>query len=266
MRERQYYVQSLIEIDEQREIAYRYLSDFAANRTTWYRDPKKTNLAMLLKKDVVMFAARGVATAEEFVIEAFRACESSSEETVIGNTWQAVVAAISSDTLDTGDMMTVRDGALYVCELKSQTNTVNSSSFPQELRELKDKCAAQKRFKRASNQDVLPAFCILKEKKPIDEMRTYRTSERDQANKDIDGFCYRYLAGPAFWQWLTGFDSVEGLVEDPSRIDTGDVASARKECMERLLQEMNDALNQRFLPRSIAGVLRLKRMLHEPKQ
>lgn len=49
-----------------------------------------------------MFAARGVATAEEFVLEAFRACESSSEETVMGNLWQALIAAISSDTLDTG--------------------------------------------------------------------------------------------------------------------------------------------------------------------
>ncbi len=137
-----------------------------------------------------MFAARGVATAEEFVLEAFRACESSSEETVMGNLWQALIAAISSDTLDTGDMMTVRDGALYVCELKSQVNTTNSASFPQELRELKDKCETQRRFKRASNQQVLPAFCVLRHNKAIDEIRTYQPDERDQANRDIAGFQY----------------------------------------------------------------------------
>ena len=111
---------------------------------------------------------------------------------------QALIAAISSDTLDTGDMMTVRDGALYVCELKSQVNTTNSASFPQELRELKDKCETQRRFRRASNQQVLPAFCVLRHNKAIDEIRTYQPDERDQANRDIAGFQYRYLTGAGF--------------------------------------------------------------------
>lgn len=262
MSERTYYVLSLDEIDEQRNVAYEHLATFAKNRAAWYRDPKRTNLAMLLKKDIVMFAARGVATSDEFVSEAFRACESSSEETVIGNTWQAVVAAISSDTLDTGDMMTVREGCLYVCELKSQRNTTNSSSFAQELRQLKDKCETQKRFKRASKQEVVPAFCVLKEKKAIDEFRVFHANERDLANKDIEGFRYRYLTGPAFWQWLTGFDSVEGLVDDVAHIDTGDVAQARAECLARLQHEMAEALNEHLLSATIQGVLALKRILY----
>lgn len=107
-------------------------------------------------------------------------------------------------------MMTVRDGALYVCELKSQVNTTNSASFPQELRELKDKCETQRRFKRASNQQVLPAFCALRHNKAIDEIRTYQPDERDQANRDIAGFQYRYLTGAAFWQGLP--------VSTPSRV------------------------------------------------
>ena len=191
------------DVARQRAIAYDMLREFSAKRAAYYRDSSKINLKKLLGKDVIMFAARGVATAEEFVLEAFRACESSSEETVMGNLWQALIAAISSDTLDTGDMMTVRDGALYVCELKSQVNTTNSASFPQELRELKDKCETQRRFKRASNQQVLPAFCVLRHNKAIDEIRTYQPDERDQANRDIAGFQYRYLTGAAFWQWLT---------------------------------------------------------------
>ena len=171
------------DVARQRAIAYDMLREFSAKRAAYYRDSSKINLKKLLGKDVIMFAARGVATAEEFVLEAFRACESSSEETVMGNLWQALIAAISSDTLDTGDMMTVRDGALYVCELKSQVNTTNSASFPQELRELKDKCETQRRFKRASNQQVLPAFCVLRHNKAIDEIRTYQPDERDQANR-----------------------------------------------------------------------------------
>lgn len=244
--------------DQQRAVAYRFLDEFAAKRTAYYRDPKKLNLKKLLAKDVVMFAARGVLTAEEFVTEAFRACESSSEETVIGSTWQAIVSAISSDTLDTGDMMTVRDGALYVCELKSQVNTTNSSSFPQELRELKDKCEAQRRFRRASNQDVKPAFCVLRNKQAIDEVRVYQPNERDLANQDIAGFQYRYLAGAAFWKWLTGFDSVEGLVDDVSRINVGDVRLARQECLDRLQEEMRCALEANGLDDSMNSVIALR--------
>lgn len=263
MGDTQYYIQSLDEIAKQRTIAYDKLSEFARNRISWYRNKSKISLSKLLGKDVVMFASRGVATAEEFVVEAFHACESSSEETVMGTTWQSIIAAISSDTLDTGDMMTVRDNALYVCELKSQTNTTNSSSFPQELRELKDKCEAQRRFRRASNQEVLPAFCVLRNKKAIDEWRTFDPDARDIANQDIRGFKYRYLAGSAFWQWLTGFDSVEGLVDDIGRIKTGNVREARQECLGRLQLEMAEALNDNNLGNSISDVLELKRIMHK---
>ena len=263
MGDTQYYIQSPDEIAKQKDIAYDKLSEFAQNRISWYRDKSKISLSKLLGKDVVMFASRGVSSAEEFVSEAFRACESSSEETVMGTTWQSIIAAISSDTLDTGDMMTVRDNALYVCELKSQTNTTNSSSFPQELRELKDKCEAQRRFKRASNQEVLPAFCVLRNKKPIDEWRTFDPDARDVANQDIRGFKYRYLAGSAFWQWLTGFDSVEGLVDDLERIDIGHVREARQECLDRLQEEMLEALRENNLGDSIADVLELKRLVHK---
>lgn len=263
MGDTQYYIQSPDEIAKQKDIAYDKLSEFAQNRISWYRDKSKISLSKLLGKDVVMFASRGVSSAEEFVSEAFRACESSSEETVMGTTWQSIIAAISSDTLDTGDMMTVRDNALYVCELKSQTNTTNSSSFPQELRELKDKCEAQRRFKRASNQEVLPVFCVLRNKKPIDEWRTFDPDARDVANQDIRGFKYRYLAGSAFWQWLTGFDSVEGLVDDLGRIDIGHVREARQECLDRLQEEMLEALRENNLGDSIADVLELKRLVHK---
>ena len=245
-------------IQARRDIAYAALTEFSAKRAAWYRDRTKINLKKLLSKDVVMFAARGVATAEEFVEESFRACESSSEETVMGTTWQAIIASISSDTLDTGDMMTVREGDLYVCELKSQSNTTNSSSFVQELRELKDKCEAQARFRRASNQRVLPAFCVLRNNRSIDEMRVYHADMRDQATQDMNGFEYRYLAGSAFWTWLTGFDSVEGLVNDVNLIDIGDIVQAREECRERLQAEMTSALRSSNLGTTLNDVLMLK--------
>lgn len=249
------------DLQKRRDIIYAKLGEFAAKRATWYRDEKCTNIKKLLSKDVVMFAARGVTTAAEFVDEAFRAYESSSEEGVMGSMWQAIIAAIASDTLDTGDMMTVRDGALYVCELKSQSNTTNSASFPQELRELKDKCEAQSRFRRASSQKVLPAFCVLRSAKSVDEVRTFSADVRDQANRDIDGFKYRYLEGKAFWLWLTGFEGVEGIIEDLELINTGEVVEARGECIERLHKEMSQALKSNGFGNSINDVLALKKVL-----
>lgn len=67
MGDTQYYIQSLDEIAKQRAVAYDKLSEFARNRVSWYRDRSKISLSKLLGKDVVMFASRGVATAEEFV-------------------------------------------------------------------------------------------------------------------------------------------------------------------------------------------------------
>lgn len=92
-------------------------------------------------------------------------------------------------------------------------------------------------------------------------LRVFHPDERDQANKDIDGFQYRYLAGSAFWRWLTGFDSVEGLVDDTSRIDLGDVKEAREECRARLHTEMNEALSENHLGNTMEDVLELKRIM-----
>lgn len=248
-------------LSEQRQIVYDALGRFAKKRAEWYRDKKAINLKGLLSKDIVMFASRGVATADEFVIEAFHAKESTSEETVMGTLRQEICAAVSADTLDTGDMTTLRDGDLYVCELKSQKNTVNSSSFPQELRELRDKCETLERFRRASRQKVLPAFCVMRSDKRIDEWREFTPNHRDQANRDLAGFRYRYLAGSGFWRWIIGLDSIDNLIEDFGLINLGDVRQAREECIRRLKSEMSEALDKEGLGHSMNDVLELRRRL-----
>lgn len=246
-------------LDEQRKAVYDALSRFAKKRCEWYGDKRAINLKGLMEKDIVMFASRGVRTADEFVVEAFHAKESTSEETIMGTLRQEICAAVSADTLDTGDMTTLRDGDLYMCELKSQANTTNSSSFPQELRELRDKCEAMSRFRRASSQKILPAFCVMRNRKSIDEWRVYVPSERDQANKDLDGFRYRYLAGAGFWNWLIGMDSVDDLIEDFGRVDLGGVREAREECIARLESEMAEALRLEGLGHTMNDVLELRR-------
>lgn len=244
----------------QREVAYKQLVDFSSNRSAYYKDERRISLDALLAKDVIMFAARGVKTSVEFAHEAFRAIESSSEETVMGNRWQQIVAAISSDTLDTGDLTTLREGALWVCELKSQRNTTNSSSFPQELRELREKVRLQSRYQRASKQPIKAAFCILKSNKSVDEMRVFKSGDLDTTNRDLDGFEYRYLEGKSFWQWLVGVDNPQGLIDDLDKLEIGDVAQARQDAIERVTRELEEALDANGLPHTVQGVLELKRL------
>ncbi|MCH4053914.1 MAG: hypothetical protein LKH08_00035 [Atopobiaceae bacterium] len=249
------------DISEQRRLAYERLKQFTQNRINYYESDTVT-VKKLLSKDVVMFAAKGVKTSDEFVDEAFRAIESSSEETVMGNTWQAIIAAISQDTLDTGDLTTVRDGCLYVCELKAQTNTTNSTSFPGELRALRDKVEQKRHFARASNQPIKAAFCVLRSKKAIDEVREFSLSnEYDHTNDDLVGFEYRYLTGAAFWRWLTGFSSAEGgLIDDVSSLDVDEIRKARIACLNKLHMDMNNALSEERLPHTIQGILELKKI------
>ncbi len=251
---------------KQQQVALEFLGIFAEQRLDYYQSPNRDGLTLrgLLSKDVVMFAARGVYTADEYVEEAFRAKESSSEETVMGNTWQAIIAAISADTLDSGDLMTVRDGALWVCELKAQPNTTNSSSFPQELRELKTKLEIQSRYQRASRQPLRAAFCVMRSNRSRDEERVYQAADGDRANYDLNGFAYRYLEGKKFWRWLADLDGPEGLVEDASALcaNRDAIRLARQKRMAALKQEMHDALDEYGLPHTIDGVLRLKKLLN----
>ena len=252
-----------LQFNQKRESAYRHINEYVRDRTAYYRDTttKGINLKKLLSKDIIMFAARGVTTSDEFAEESFKAIESSSEETVMGNRWQAIIAAVSSDTIDSGDITTVRDGVLWICELKSQPNTTNSSSFPQELRALKAQLKERGRYQRASKQPLKAAFCILRSNKSIDEMRTYHAAEGDNANRDLNGFEYRHLEGKAFWKWLVGTDSPQGLINDTTRIEKGDIVEARQKALARVKRELNDALDDHKLPHTIDGVLELKRVL-----
>ena len=107
---------------------------------------------------------------------------------MIGSMWQKVIAAISADTIDSGDLTTVRDGAVYVCELKAQVNTTNSSSFPQELRGLRQRMSEIAGRRRASAQPVKAALCITRDWKSVDEVRTFTASDVVRENRDLDGF------------------------------------------------------------------------------
>lgn len=246
---------------EAREQSLAVIEQYQENRINWYQAVK---LAQILKKDIAMFAARGVSHADEFVSEAFRAIESSSEETVMGNHWQKILATISRDTFDTGDLTTERDGAIWVCEVKSQPNTTNSSSFPQELRSLRTRQEEISRRRRTLNQEVKVAYCILrdpaKKGKGVDEVRTYPAENLLKETQDLAGFEYRYISGKQFWKWLTGFESevailmpLQGIMEKAHH-----VAVEREKAIDRLRQELHMKLFEFGLGTKIDDVVKLR--------
>lgn len=247
------------DLSNHRDIALQFIREYQNQRIEWY---DKVVLKKFLAKDVTMFAARGCVTAFDYLNEAFHATESSSEETVIGTTWQKILASISDDTLDTGDLTTLRGGVLWVLELKSQPNTTNSSSLPQELRSLRSRKEEIEGRRRASGQQVKAALCIAREGKVNaagkDETVTYRSSTLQRENRDLDGFEYRYISGKKFWQWLAGYDSEVGLLMPISDIDGTNVKLARDRCYVRLSLELTNMLDRNDLGRTIDDLVKLR--------
>ncbi|MDO8964373.1 MAG: PmeII family type II restriction endonuclease [Coriobacteriia bacterium] len=241
--------------EDPKELLKRELKAFGTARAAWYRNPRSCNIKHLLKKDVLMFAARGVKTADEFVDEAFRAYESSSEEGVMGTLWQAIVTGLSSDTLDTGDLTTDRDGALWACELKAQKNTTNSSSSVQELRDLKARMQEMGQYKRSTKKPIKGAYCVLRGP-DVDEEREFKP-RRAGKDEDLRGFKYRYLSGRSLWRWLTGVETPIDLIGNLDDLDVDDVLKARAECVARLKKELAAMLKEKKLGTTIQDVLKL---------
>lgn len=252
-------------LPEHRMKTLEIIKEYQNKRLDWYRGNLKPidrnpSLKKLLAKDIAMFAARGITTAEEYVEAAFHAIESSSEETVMGNTWQHIITEISNNTVESGDFTTERDGIIWVCELKSQTNTTNSSSFPQELRTLKARVEESSRRRRASRKQVKAAICISRDNNPKDEIKTYTPSDFQYENRDLAGFEYRYISGEKFWKWLTGYSSAIGLLMPLSHNITGgnEVAEARTQCIQSLKCELRELLAKHELSNSIDDLVKLR--------
>lgn len=248
-----------------REKCLAILAEYQEKRLDYYNNG--ITLAKIMTKDIAMLSARGVATADEYVEEAFHAVESSSEETVMGNFWQRILSAISEDTLDTGDLTTNRDNVLWVCEVKAQTNTTNSSSFPQELRGIRSRMQELEGRKRASKQPVRAAYCVLRDKsnkgQGVDEIRIFQSSDLQRENRDLNNFKYRYITGKSFWRWLTGFDSEIAILMPLRDLEAmgAEVKIARDAALTRLQKQLRDELNDLNLGITIDDVVKYRRFM-----
>lgn len=245
--------------EEKKRVAREIIVEYQQSRLDSYG---KMRLNQLLGKDTLLFAARGISTAHGFVNEAFLAAESSSEETVMGNSRQALAIRLGQ-ALDGGDLIIVRDGIRYVCEMKSQTNTTNAGGLAAVLQELRKGIQDQQRAMRVhrtvSSQEVRGAILVSRSSKSKDEELVYHANtEAKRTYPGIDGFSYRYISGVYMWRWVAGvddpielFDSIGGL--DPE----GKLEEARKNALARIHRDLDKQLERRGLPDSIDSIYAL---------
>ena len=228
------------------------LADYRRQRLKFY---SAVSLNDLLVKDVVMFALRGVSSADEFIHDAFSALESSSEETVIGSTWQRIAQDLARPAvIDAGDILAERDGTLWVVELKSQTNTLNARSSPQTIRALKarvDDHASSRGVRRTS---VRAMIAVLRGPSQTTEVK-FQPKRINDTNRDLIGFSYTYIVGREFWAWLTGRPNIVAFVG--THVGSGsELKAAKEQSLKKLKGEMQRLLTSKGLGTSISDLIR----------
>lgn len=238
--------------DEQDQRAVsRALEDYIHGRREFYA---KFKLAQLLKKDVLMLALKGASNADQFVEFAFSAFESSSEETKMGDVCQRIALDLANPpAIDASDMLLERDGVLWAVEVKAQTNTLNSKSKPQTLRELQHSIVRYRSNRTVRRREVQAMIGIVRGG-ARDTWETYHAQPHDTANRDLDDFKYRYIVGKNFWKWLTGRDNIAPVF---AAIDTTrkPLVEAIIACIARLKTQMRESLKSAGLSDSIEDVI-----------
>ncbi|MFN0147379.1 MAG: PmeII family type II restriction endonuclease [Dehalococcoidia bacterium] len=222
---------------------------FVERRGAFYRAPAPI-LAHLLRKDVLLYALRGVKTADEFIDHAFPAYESSSEETMWGNTWHKAIANAAPRTVGGGDLRTERDGTLWIIELK--LGPQNANAVAQDLRSLRAKVRAETEHHPGRRSvDAMYAFV---RGEPRDMRKTYWA--KSPANKDIDGWSYQHMVGLPFLRWISADFDPAVLVERLSDV-TAALPGLRERCLATLKEMLDERLRRAGLASDISGVMAL---------
>lgn len=225
------------------------LADYAQKRAAAYA---KMRLGHLLRKDVLLFALRGVEESGAFVREAFAALESSSEETMMGNFWQSVLGQLATaPAVDLSDLVVEKDGTLWVMEVKAQTNTLNARSLPGTLAAIWARIQEYRRYSSARRREIKPLIGVLRGPS-TDVTRTldWSTTRPAGAPPQIE---YRYLVGEALWLWLTGRPNVMALVGD-LKAHQDVIKTARQDALVRLTRELRELLRSRGLPDNLEAL------------
>lgn len=224
--------------------------DYLRRRLEYYSAPRQL-LRNLLKKNGLVYALRGIETADDFAEQVFAAHETSSEETMLGNAWQSALAAVSPNSVGGGDLRTERDGTLWIIQVKTSRGQ-NAGAEAQDLRMLKTKLISE-RDHHPGRHNVKAMMGFVRGP-AANEWRTYRS--KSVANADIDTFQYQYMAGAPSLEWCSAAFDVEVLIE-ALQPQVRTVQAARGECVEAVKSALKQALTDEGLKHDMSSVLRL---------
>jgi hypothetical protein len=231
---------------------------FANARLAYLRAPRPL-LTKLLRKDALLFAMRGIQTADEFVEQAFAAHESSSEETMWGHAWQAAIAKVSPHTVGAGDLKTDRDGVLWIIEVKMGPQ--NAKSVEQDLRALRAKVRAESGVHHPGRKGVQAMYAFVRGA-PRDKIEWHRSKTSTDA--DLDGFQYTHLVGLPFLRWVSADFTASALLAKLAA-RAAEIRSAREQCIADLKALLRQRLVEAGLEPTMAGVMALSDRLAQRK-
>jgi hypothetical protein len=242
----------MTEQEESRErarlLVQRAIEDYVEKRIAYYS--RRDLLKDLLRKDHLIFALKGARSANDWLTEALNAHESSSEETMMGNSWQQILGNLSR-SVGAGDLLVEKDDMLWVVEMKSQTNTLNAVSLAQTVRSLRRKVLDQQQPRTPGRRGVFAMIGVIRGP-AADSYLRYSATTRE--NADIDGFQYRYIVGAPFRAWLTGLSNPAELISDWRDLAER-MGQARDQCRIRVLSELVKVLSDRKLPLDVNSIL-----------
>ena len=223
--------------------------DFVARRIAYYDDPRL--LPKLLDRNLLLFALRGTRDVSEFVDAALAAHEAASEETMLGNAWQAAIAEIVPHAVGGGDLRMERDGELWIVQLKMSPKQ-NSSAMAQDIRILRNKVLSE-RDHHPGRHGVKAMVAFLT---GDSQSRWVTHRSRSPANADIDGFQYQVMAGEAFFSWIGVKHDPIGLLRELHTMPEL-VRQARAKGTARLKDELGALLADQGRPDSMLSIMEL---------
>jgi hypothetical protein len=234
--------------DEVAELLRGAFVGYAHRRLAFYENPRL--LSKVLDRNLVPFALRGVAGVDEFVEQVLAAYEAGSEETMLGNAWQAAIATLPH-TVGGGDLRTERDGDLWIVQLKTSPKQ-NSSAHAQDLRMLRTKLLGE-RDHQPGRRSVKAMMAYLT---GPSEFRWVTHKERSAANQDIDGFQYQRAVGQAFLSWI-GISKPLAELAMQLGGPPAQIRSARQSALVRLKRELRARLRDEGLDDDMDSIMRL---------
>lgn len=231
------------------ELVARHITEFGERHKTSIE--KISLIRLLAKKNPYLFIARQVNTLSDLAQELATATLSSSEETMFGNTLEAIAIDICAVTYGghksaaAGIDLEFMDGSCrYLISIKSGPNWGNSSQV--------------KRLK----QDFARAVALIRQNNPT--VNVLAVNGCCYGSGSTDYGTYRKVCGPSFWELISGDpDLYLRLVEPIRTAASNGFVTERAQLIERLAAELAESWT--LLMGNLTGRLLLEGGVGRPK-